>query len=177
MCDMEKEPAVLPVLGVIAAPGVSPDDVVRAANDELFETARETDRIPFDFTDYYRKELGAGLMRFWCAGAHLVPASALADYKLAGVALEDRWRRAGERRVNLDPGYISALQLVIATTKPLPQAVYLRGGIYAVVELIYRDGAFATLPWTYPDYGRAAKDNLLQPFRSHLLKLQREVGK
>ena len=82
----------------------------------------------------------------------------------------------GDRRVNVDPGYVSALQMVLATTKPLPQAIYLRDGVYAVVELIYRDGAFAALPWTYPDYRKAAAENLFEPFRSQFLKLQRKVG-
>ncbi|MEE9457722.1 MAG: DUF4416 family protein, partial [bacterium] len=62
---MKKEPAVLPVLGVIVAPGVSLEDVVRAANDELFETAQSTEPVPFDFTDYYQKEMGTGLIRLW----------------------------------------------------------------------------------------------------------------
>jgi hypothetical protein len=174
---MENEPAVLPILGVMAASGVPLNDVVRAANDELFETNLRTTAVPFDSTDYYRREMGSGLTRFWCAGVRLVPASALADYKLAAVALEGRWRDSGDRRVNLDAGYLSALQLVLATTKPLPQAVYLRDGICAVVELIYRDGAFAALPCTYPDYEKAAAENLFEPFRSYFLKLQREVGK
>jgi hypothetical protein len=171
-----REPAVLPILGVIAAPSVSLDDVARAANDKLFETDLHTNPKPFDFTDYYRKEMGPNLTRFWCAGARLVPASALADYKLACATLEDRWRQGPDRQVNVDAGYVSALQLVLATTKPLPQAVYLRDGIYAVVELIYRDGGFAALPWTYPDYGKAAAENLFEPFRSYFLKLRREMG-
>jgi hypothetical protein len=66
--------------------------------------------------------------------------------------------------------------MVLATTKPLPQAIYLRDGVYAVVELIYRDGAFAALPWTYPDYRKAAAENLFESFRSQFLKLQRKVG-
>ncbi len=174
---MKKEPGVLPILGVIAAPGVSLEDVVRAANDELFETAQSTKTVPFGLTDYYQKEMGTGLIRLWRAGTRLVSPSALADHKLTGAALEDRWRQGGDRRVNLDPGYVSALQIVLATTKPLPQVIYLGDGIYAVVELIYRDGAFAALPWTYPDYRKAAAENLFGPFRSHFLKLRREKEK
>jgi hypothetical protein len=174
---MSKDPMVLPILGVIAAPDVRPDDVVRGAGDRLFATAQRTEPVPFEFTDYYRKEMGTGLTRFWCAGAGLAPASALVACKLTSVALEGRWRLRGDRRVNLDPGYISAHQLVLATTKPLPQAVYLRDGIYALVELVYRDGTFAPLPWTYPDYRQAAAENLFAPFRSYFLKLRRKAGK
>jgi hypothetical protein len=174
---MSREPIVLPVLGVILAAGVEPDDVMRAVDDELFPTALRTESVPFEFTDYYRKEMGADLTRFWCAAGGLAPASDLASHKLKSGTLEGRWRRHGDRRVNLDPGYISALHMVIATTKPLPQAVYLRDGVYGVVELVYRDGAFAALPWTYPDYREAAAERTFEPFRSHLLHLRRAAGK
>jgi hypothetical protein len=173
---MEKAPRVLPILGVIAARGVSLEDILRTTDAELFNAALKTEIMPFDFTDYYREEMGKGLTRFWCAGGRLVPATVLADYKLAGVALETRWRSGGGRRVNLDPGYVSTLQMVLATTKQLPPAVYLGKGIYALVELIYRDGAFCSLPWTYPDYRKAATEGLFEPFRAHFLKLRREAG-
>jgi hypothetical protein len=175
--NMEKEPLVLPVLGVIAAPDVSLDEVAGAAGGRLFEMGLRTKAVPFDFTDYYLREMGPGLTRVWYAGAGLVRASALADYKLAAGTLEGGWRESGARRVNLDPGYISALQLVLATTKTLPQAAYLRDGISAVVELIYKEGGFAPTPWTYPDYDIAATEKLFEPFRSRFLELQREVGK
>ncbi len=168
---------VLPVLGVILAAGVEPDDVMRAVSGELFPTALRTESIPFDFTDYYGKEMGADLIRFWCAADGLVPAAYLATHKSESGRLEGRWRQRGGRRVNLDPGYISEHQMVLATTKPLPQAVYLRDGIYGVVELLYRDGAFAALPWTYPDYRQAANERVFEPFRSHLLSLRRAAGK
>jgi len=172
---MDKAPRVLPVLGVIAARGISLEDVLRTTNVELFETALKTETIPFDFTDYYREEMGTELTRCWCAGGRLVPATALVDYKLASITLENRWRDRGARRVNLDPGYVSALQMVLATTKQLPQAVYLGKGVYALVELIYRDGVFGNLPWTYPDYRKAAAESLFEPFRAHFLKLRREA--
>lgn len=162
-------------MGVIAARGVSPEEVLRTTDAELFENGPRTETVPFDFTDYYREEMGTGLTRFWCAGVRLVPATALAGYKLASVALEKRWRNDGGRRVNLDPGYVSTLQMVLATTKGLPQAIYVAKGIYALVELIYRDGAFRSLPWTYPDYRKAAARGLFEPFRAHLLKLTRET--
>ncbi len=174
---MGKVPLVLPVLGVIAASEISVDEVVRTSGAALFEHALQTPAEPFTFTDYYEEEMGKSLVRFWCAGVQLVPATLLPDYKLAGLEAEVRWRVGGARRVNLDPGYISTLQMVLATTKPLPQATYVRDGIYALVELLYRDGGFQPLPWTYPDYRKAAAGGVFEPFRAHFLRLRREMGK
>ena len=56
------------------------------------------------------------------------------------------------RTVNIDPGYIDRMKLVLATTKDSSHRVYLGQGIYADVELIYRSGSFVCLEWTYPDY-------------------------
>lgn len=170
---MKKDPEVLPLMGVIAAPGIAAEDVVRAVNDELFEIVSRTDPEPFDYTDYYRPEMGEGLARFWCAARSLAPGAQLADWKLQSRELETTWGEQGKRRVNLDPGYLTSLQLILATTKPLPQAVYLRDGIYALVELLYRSGGFKSLPWTYPDYGKAASEGAFEVFRAHYLKLLR----
>jgi len=163
----------LPIVGVIATPEIATEDVVRAVNDGLFEIASRTDPEPFDFTDYYRREMGEGLVRFWCAASRLAPAARLAAWKSQSCELEKTWGRPGARRVNVDPGYVSSLQLVLATTKPLPQAVYLRDGIYALVELLYHGGGFKSLPWTYPDYGKAASEGAFETFRTYYLKLSR----
>jgi hypothetical protein len=174
---MNRGPSVLPFVGVIAAPEIPADDVVRAVADDLFGVAFRTDAEPFDFTDYYRPEMGPGLVRFWCAGGGLASAALLPAWKLRSRNLERRWAEQGGRRVNLDPGYLSPLQLVLATTKALPTAVYVRNGIYALVELLYRDGGFEALPWTYPDYRKAAAEGTFQPFRAHFLELLRGAGR
>jgi hypothetical protein len=174
---MKQDPYVLPIVGVIAAPDIEAESVVRALSDGLFEIASRTNPEPFGFTDYYRREMGEGLARFWCAAARLAPAAALADWKVRSGALEKSWGESGARRVNVDPGYVSSLQLILATTKPLPQAVYLRDGVYALVELLYRSGGFKSLPWTYPDYGKAAAEGVFEIFRSRYLKSLRGGGR
>lgn len=166
---MRKDPCVLPIVGVIAAPKIATEDVVRAVSDKLFAVSSQTDPTQFDFTDYYRQEMGEGLVRFWCAASRLAPAGQLADWKLRSCELETKWGKPGARSVNIDPGYVSSLQLVLATTKPLPQAVYLQDGIFALVELLYRSGGFKSLPWTYPDYGKAASEGAFDTFRSYYL--------
>jgi hypothetical protein len=174
---MAQGPYVLPIAGVIAAPDIAVESVVRALSDGLFEVASRTNPEPFAFTDYYRREMGEGLVRFWCAAARLAPAAALADWKVRSGELEKSWGGPGARRVNVDPGYVSSLQLILATTKPLPQAVYLRDGVYALVELLYRSGGFKRLPWTYPDYAKAAAEGAFEMFRSRCLRLLRGGGR
>ena len=54
--------------------------------------------------------------------------------------------------MNIDPGYLTLFQLVLASAKPFSHRIYLDRGIWAEVTLLFRDGTFETLPWTYPDY-------------------------
>ncbi|MBI2365136.1 MAG: DUF4416 family protein [Deltaproteobacteria bacterium] len=80
----------------------------------------------------------------------------LARIKLLTQQVEDKYRDTTAdlpgRRVNLDPGYIDAFKLVLASTKNAGQRIYLHSGIYAETTLQYFDGAFHGLAHTYPDY-------------------------
>jgi hypothetical protein len=58
----------------------------------------------------------------------------------------------GPRPANLDPGLLSAHNLVLASTKAHAHRVYLSDGIFAEVTLVYRHGMYQPLEWTYPDY-------------------------
>jgi hypothetical protein len=76
----------------------------------------------------------------------------LPEIKLATNAIEQAHAAGGRRRVNIDPGYLLLERFVLATGKNYSHRIYLGHGIYADLTLIYRQGTFQTLPWTYPDY-------------------------
>ena len=148
------------VCGIIAS---SHQDVERAENvlQEVFSTIdRRSESIPFDQTSYYQSEMGRDLIRKWISFAELVSQDAIVNAKLTTNRLEKELARPnGSRTVNLDPGYLVASRLVLATTKDYAHRVYLANGIYAEVTLIYRAREFHPLEWTYPDYrGHVALD-------------------
>jgi hypothetical protein len=109
------------------------------------------DPLPFDQTTYYEAELGAGLTRFYCAAARLVPPETLPDLKRAAWDLEQQLGAGRRRTVNLDPGYLDASKVVLASFKAGPQKLHLGGGVWADPVLHYGDGAWRPLPWTFPD--------------------------
>ncbi len=107
---------------------------------------------PFSYTRYYEAEMGPLLRTFVLFRDPALP-DRLTALKQASNQLEDRYRRDGEgRRVNIDPGYLSASQLVLASTKPFSHRIYVERGIWAEVTLLFKQGSFTSLPWTYPDY-------------------------
>ncbi len=111
-----------------------------------------TEPIPFSYTTYYDREMGAGLLRQIASFEDLVEMGTLPDIKLATNQIEDELAVGGKRTVNLDPGILTEERLVLASGKNFTHRVYLRDGIYADLTLIYQKGAFQPFPWTYADY-------------------------
>ena len=72
--------------------------------------------IPFDLTGYYEEEMGKDLLRAWISFEKLVDPQELAGIKTETNKIEEGFSAGGNRRVNLDPGYIDGGKLVLAST-------------------------------------------------------------
>jgi hypothetical protein len=63
--------------------------------------------------------------------------------------------------------------LILATGKQYSHRPYLRDGVYADVTLIFRDGSYNPLEWTYPDYaGRLITGMLNRVREKYLLQIK-----
>ena len=58
------------------------------------------------------------------------------------------------RPVNIDPGYLTASAVVMATAKDFAHRIPLGRGIYAHLEFLFTRTGVKTLDWTYPDLRR-----------------------
>ena len=124
-----------------------------------------TDSMPFSQSNYYASEMGAGLMRRFLLFGPLLARDRLADIKAATNMIEQTHASEGKRSVNIDPGYIALEQMVLGTTKGFSHRIYQGQGIYADLTLIYENGTYRSLPWTYPDYGGRELISLLNGWR------------
>ena len=106
----------------------------------------------FQYTTYYEPEFGAPLFRRLLSFKTLIDQQDLATIKVATNRLEDSYSQNQRRRVNIDPGYLLYERFVLASGKNFSHRIYIGHCIYADLTLIYRRGAFESLPWTYPDY-------------------------
>lgn len=112
---------------------------------------------PWTVSEFYEREMGRDLQRRFLSFEQLASPGELARIKLLTQEIEDRYRgepsggRRG-RRINLDPGYIDAFKVVLASTKNAGQRIYLHSGIYAEATLFYFNGAFHGQAYTYADY-------------------------
>ncbi len=121
----------------------------------------------FGRTRYYEKEMGWPLHRRFLTFAALIRPEAIVDIKLQTNEVEKRYLQEGKRRVNIDPGYIALERLVLATGKNYTHRIYLSKGIYADLTLVFHQGRFQTLAWTYRDYAEPAVTGYFNEIREH----------
>ncbi len=129
--------------------------------------------IPFNYTSYYSAEMGENLVRRFLSMEELIRPEELPDIKLATNEIENKSALNSRRQVNIDPGYISQANLILATGKSYTHRPYLRDGIYADLTLVYQGKKFCSLPWTYPDYADEKQLLMLGKIRTkYLLQLK-----
>ena len=129
--------------------------------------------LPFNYTDYYCAEMGKVLFRRYASFDRLIRQEDLALIKVQTNGLEDEQTEEGNRLVNIDPGYLVAERLVLASGKNYGHRIYLSKGIYADLTLIYRDQDYQPLAWTYPDYREKEIRGWLRALREkYLLQLR-----
>ena len=114
------------------------------------------DWYDFHHTDYYRAEMGSALHKRMISFQEVILAEQLPAIKLASNQLEAEFSMGDKRRINIDPGYICAPRLVLATTKDYSHRLYLGSGIFGDIHLQYQKGGFQPREWTYPDYREPA---------------------
>ena len=108
----------------------------------------------FDFnqTQYYEKEFGINLKRRFISFKKLIIPDNLWKIKAITNRLEKKFTKNNKRQFNLDPGYITQANLILASTKEYSHRIYIKRSIHQEVTLIFKDETFWPLPWTYPDY-------------------------
>jgi hypothetical protein len=147
----------------------------------LRERFGETDYLspylPFNYTNYYEKEMGSALVRRFVSFGRHVPPESLPDIKNWTNDLEMRFSEGRSRQVNIDPGYIAPAHLILATGKGYTHRPYLRDGIYADLTMMYCDGSFRSLPWSYPDYASPEGVHMLNTIRKKYLWQLKIFGK
>ncbi len=126
----------------------------------------------FDRTRYYEKEMGWPLHRRFLSFQGLVRPDWIVEAKRKTSDLEEKYLRDGKRRVNVDPGYVSLERLVLATGKNYTHRVYLSGGVYADLTLVFQRGTFRSLEWTFPDY---ASSGIIEMFNGVRMRYREQL--
>lgn len=146
--------------------------IISADNDLFYEAKNllidyfgkidmESDFQPFDYTSYYRDEMGDGLKQKLVSFEKLILPGRLSSIKINSNKWELIFGTRNDcldeviekkRKVNLDPGYVTLNKFILASTKDGPARIYLKQGIYAEITLRFMNSTYHPLEWTYQNY-------------------------
>ena len=125
----------------------------------------QSEDFPFDVTNYYEKEMGTELLRRFYSFQNLIMPDEIADIKIRTNELENKYRNAKGRQINLDPGYLDTYKVVLASTKFGGQKIYIGKGIYADMTLVMYKGQWESFAWGFPDFKSRRYDDVLSIIR------------
>lgn len=143
--------------------------VKRRLSEKFGNIVLESAVIPFDFSAYYDKEMGEGLLREWVLFDTPIKQEKIANIKNTTRVIEREFSIDGNRRINIDPGYITLSKVVLATTKDCAHRIYLKDDIFAEVTLMFYKGKWQAQQWTYPDYRSDAAMEFFERCRKVML--------
>ena len=155
MADIKPFVPVKLICGIMASASAVFARTQDYLKDEFGPEDHSSSLYEFTYTDYYEKQMGPGLRRQFLSFRDLIEPDLLSRAKIRTNELEDVLRaESGVQRriVNIDPGYLTASALVMATTKDFAHRIPLQEGIYGHLELLFMKKEIKTLSWTYPDY-------------------------
>jgi hypothetical protein len=96
--------------------------------------------------------MGTPLVRRLISFKNLAEPALLIAMKLECNEIEEAMSAYGKRTVNCDAGYLDHNKVVLASAKEAGQKIYLDKGIYADLAGRYKDGAYRSFEWSFPDF-------------------------
>lgn len=161
------------VVGLILAPGFDSAELSDSLARIIGPEERHFGPYPFNQTDYYRSEMGQGLERYWLSFAGIGDACDLPRIKTQSMQVENRFQRppeeGGGRRVNIDPGYLTAAKFVLGTHKNFSHRLSIGKGMFAELTLGFSRQGMVFHPWTYPDFRSGLYDEALLTIRADFM--------
>lgn len=119
--------------------------------------------------EYYSKEMAGELGRFLVITQNVYSRSELLKSKLLSLEWERKFAVQEKRTVNVDTGFLSLENFLLATTKNYSHRIFIGDDIFADLTFEFKHGKFQALPWTYPDYQDPQKLSFLTQSRNRLL--------
>ncbi|MCX5781984.1 MAG: DUF4416 family protein [Elusimicrobia bacterium] len=166
MAEIKKPESVKLFVGLISGSKEKFFEVEKLLQKKYGKIDFESETISFDFTEYYKEEMGGNLFRKWVSFEKLIGPEELSNIKTQTNSIENKFTVSGKRCINIDPGYLALSKIVLASTKDFSHRIYLSKGIFAEITLNYKQKQFVPLPWTYPDYTSETSTRFFSNVRS-----------
>lgn len=118
----------------------------------------------FTHSNYYEGEMGKDLNRCILSFEKLVPAHEANAFKAWTSKVEEGFSSEGRRKVNIDPGYVDNLKMVLVSGKCGGHKICTAPGVFVDYLLWYNKG-WQPFPWSFPDFREGTYDDELASIR------------
>lgn len=112
----------------------------------------KSESYDFNFTNYYEKEFGKNLKKIIIIFKKTIEKKDLIEIREKTGKIEKTLSIDGKRTVNIDPGYISESELVLATKKFRSFKEKLNDEVFLHKVLEFKDNDVITFFHTFADY-------------------------
>ena len=171
--DFENEKLIM---GIIYSDLSALDIAMKRLCEEFGEIEDECEEFSFsdDFSTYYDEELGGKGIRRIISFKELVDPERQAEIKEFTNSIEKDLSENGNRKINLDPGFVNHGRLMLPTTKATGFRIPLKNGIHTELTLFYARGKWHKFPWSYRDYQSERVQEFLTRVRKRYLAQRKE---
>jgi hypothetical protein len=149
------------------------EKAIKRLSDEIGKVILCSEVVDFNFTNYYKEEMGENLLRKWVLFDYRIKPEKIGDIKHKTILIEKDFMINGKRKINIDPGYITLSKVVLPTTKNYAHRLYLGDDVFAEITLIYAKGQWQPLRWTYRDYRTGTAIKFFEESRKHIVSKKR----
>ena len=158
------------IVGVLTTVSFRKEEILEALSKEYGEIDYISPFLDFNYTDYYNREMGEDIKRFFVSFKNLIDPESLAEIKIETNRLEMQFAEINQdgvesRKVNFDPGIMNLSRLILASTKDNAHRIPLSKGIYGEITLLFQKGKVQALPWSFIDYQSAEYTEILFKIR------------
>jgi hypothetical protein len=130
-------------------------DALDALEKQFGRVQCETMEIGYTGSEY-AEEMGDQLQRRFYSFEKLVERDKLPEIKALCHKVEKQFGDVVHdyafRTVNLDPGVMTPENVVMASHREYNHRIYLGGGVFGELTLVYSRGRYVRLPWTNLDF-------------------------
>ena len=112
----------------------------------------ESNSYDFNFTKYYEPEMGAGLKKKFIIFSKEISKEDLIAVKFFITEVEEKFSDSSNRSVNIDPGYLSSTELVLATWKGKDFKEKISDNVWAHKVLGFKGNEVEEYFHTFADY-------------------------
>lgn len=139
----------------------------KAVNDlikKFGDVEKESFEYDFDkFTDYYEKEMGKNIIKKLIIFKKEIKEEDLVEIKKFITEIEKKYSVMDNRKINIDPGYVSKEKVVLTSFKKKDFKKNLGEGVYAHEVLRFENGKILTFWHTFGDYREKGVKGFFRP--------------